>query len=236
MVAGIVWNSVVLQLAEQFDARRRGVAESQRKGDQMKQRLGASRLIGLTRARALPVYACAVALIVTIGLFMATRAVAEPSQYLCVVEEAAGLHYDPQNSAWRPEAFGMRKYTLRRLTNDDRDHQRGKWWVLLDEAPEANWAFFEPGNDTPMPLSICVDNPKSVSAERFSCKSVLFDAVFDKSSRRFETIYHASYISQGFFSRREHPEQYKYRLSRGQVDLASHPDDLFIEIGKCSPS
>jgi len=156
-------------------------------------------LTGSARARALSVYACAVAWIVTLGLFMATRAVAEPSQYLCVVKEAAGLHYGSQNSAWQPQAFEMRKYTLRRLTDDDRNHQRGKWWALLDKAPEANWAFFEFGSDTPMPLSICVDDPKSVLAERFSCKSVVFDGVFDKGSRRFETIYHGSHVSQGFF-------------------------------------
>ena len=193
-------------------------------------------MTGSARARALSVYACAVAWTVTLGLFMATSAVAEPSQYLCVVKESAGLHYGSQNSAWQLQAFEMRKYTLRRLTDDDRNHQRGKWWALLDKVPEANWAFFEFGSDTPMPLSIYVDHPKSVLAERFSCKSVVFDGVFDKGSRRFETIYHGSHVSQGFFSRREHPEQYKYRLSRGQEDPASHPNDLFIELGKCAPS
>lgn len=166
---------------------------------------------------------------------MATSAVAEPSQYLCVVKEAAGLHYGSQNSAWQLQAFEMRKYTLRRLTDDDQDHQRGKWWALLDKAPEANWAFFEFGSDTPMPLSICVDHPKSVLAERFSCKSVVFDGVFDKGlggSKPFTMG--ATFLKA--FSRREHPEQYKYRLSRGQEDPASHPNDLFIELGKCAPS
>jgi hypothetical protein len=35
-----------------------------------------------------------------------TGAQAEPSQYICVVEHAAGLHYDRQADTWLPHAFG----------------------------------------------------------------------------------------------------------------------------------
>jgi hypothetical protein len=105
--------------------------------------------------------------------------------------------------------------------------------------PRANWAFFDFGKEAPIPLSTCFEDSENVVNERFACKRLVGDSSFDKDSRRFEMIYHERYIDQGFWEqlRRERPEQYRYTLSHDHMsDLASHPDPLFIEIGKCSPS
>jgi hypothetical protein len=94
-------------------------------------------------------------------LLLATVAQAEPKQYLCAVEHAAGLHYSAETGTWGPQAFSTsRKYVLRRLTSDDFDHNKGKWWGLLEPIegdPKPNWAFFEYGKPEPMPLATCVD-------------------------------------------------------------------------------
>jgi hypothetical protein len=143
--------------------------------------------------------------------------------YLCVVEQAAGLHYDNQVGAWRPQAFGTsRKYILRKLNEDDRDHQKGKWWSLFEGRPKATWAFFEFGRD---------GVPKATCVELFDCQPLVSSASFDKDTHRFEMIYHGGYIDQGRWERlrQENPKTHL------PVDPAN-PDDLFIEIGKCSPN
>jgi hypothetical protein len=160
---------------------------------------------------------------------------AEPSQYLCVVEHAAGLHYNRQTNEWGPQAFGSKKYVLRQLNDDDRDKKTGRWWSLLEDNPEAHWAFFEFGKEMPMPLLTCRDD---LLGPTFVCKHVITDGGFDKDSRRFELVYHGGYISQGFWEqfRREHLEDYERGLKQGRAFDPSKPDDLFIEIGRCSPS
>jgi hypothetical protein len=158
-------------------------------------------------------------------------ALAVPNQYLCTVEHAAGLHYDKQTGAWRPQEFGSRKYVLRRLTADDRDEKKGKWWPLLKDA-KANWAFFNYGEADPMPVASCVENEDAlVLPEMFSCQPIVGSAKFDSDTRRFEMIYRGGYIDQGFWEqrRRENP-------TAKLLGNPSKPDDLFIEIGNCSPS
>jgi hypothetical protein len=160
------------------------------------------------------------------------NALAEPNQYLCTVEHAAGLRYDKQTGAWHPQEFGSRKYVLRRLTDDDRDEKKGKWWGLFKGNTKANWAFFPYGEADPMPIASCVEeNPSVALSELFNCQPIAGTAKFDKDTRRFEMIVSGSYIDQGFWEqrRREDPTRKK------PVD-PSKPDDLFIEIGNCSPS
>jgi len=62
---------------------------------------------------------------------------AEPSQYLCTVDQTIGLHYDNQTKVWGPRAFLKNKYILRRLTDDDRDKEKGQWWALLQPLSRA---------------------------------------------------------------------------------------------------
>lgn len=155
------------------------------------------------------------------------NAPAEPNQYLCTVEHAAGLHYDKQTGAWRPQEFGARKYVLRRITADDRDEKRGKWWALFNA--KYNWAFFNYGEAEPMPVAQCVEDKDATMSELFNCGGI---AKFDSDTRRFEMNQtFGSYITQGFWEqrRRENPK------AKLPVD-PSKPDDLFIEIGNCSPS
>jgi hypothetical protein len=160
-----------------------------------------------------------------------TPVLADPNQYRCTVEHAAGLHYDKQTNAWRPQEFGSKKYVLRRLTDDDRDEKKGKWWPLLKDNAKANWAFFDYGEVDPMPLASCIEDKDSVLAEDLFCRRIVSDAQFDKDTRRFEIINHGGYVSQGFWEqrRRENP-------AAKLTSDPSKPDDLFIEIGTCSPS
>jgi hypothetical protein len=176
---------------------------------------------------------------ITLLIALTTGAKAAPSQYLCIVEHAAGLHYDKQANAWIPQAFGTGgKYILRKLNDDDRDQQKGKWWRLLTHYPNANWALFEFAKDMPMPLVACVEDAGGFS--KFNCQRVIYDGSFDKDSRRFELVLHGGYMDQGFWEqfRREHPQS-----SGGTAHDPSNPDDhyiqpddLYVEIGNCSPS
>jgi hypothetical protein len=141
---------------------------------------------------------------------------AEPSQYLCTVDQAVGLHYDQQSKVWGPRAFLKNRYILRRLTDDDRDKVKGKWWALLQPHPKADWAFFESGKNAPMPLAVCIKDANGYSI--FNCQDIARGASFDEDSRRFELVYHGAYIDQGFWEqfRREHPEQYEWSRSHQQ--------------------
>lgn len=170
---------------------------------------------------------------------MVTKANGEPSQYLCTVEQSAGLHFDGQIGKWHPQGFGVRKYVLRRLTDEDRNQKTAKWWALLADHPEASWAFFEYGKTNPMPLSICVEPEKDAILSRdLNCHDVVQTAKFDKETRRFEMTVGSGYINQGFWEqlRREQPDHFAKLLANGQASDPSKPDDLFVEIGTCSPS
>jgi hypothetical protein len=176
---------------------------------------------------------------ITLLIALTTGAKAEPSQYLCIVEHAAGLHYDKQANAWIPQAFGAGgKYVLRKLNDDDRDHQKGKWWRLLTHYPNANWALVEFAKDMPMPLVVCVEDTGGFS--KFSCQRVIYDGSFDKVSLRFELVLHGGYMDQGFWEqfRREHPHGSGSTANdpSNPDDHYIEPDDLYIEIGRCSPS
>lgn len=155
-------------------------------------------------------------------------ALAEPSNYVCAVEQAAGLHFDTRTNAWVPTTFKPgREYVLRRLSDEDLN---GKYKTFLNGNPKPSWAFF----DAEMPIASCVENALPSSTV---CKRVLADADFDKDSRRFELVYRGAYVSQGFWQqlKREDPKQYQALLSEGQGENADHPDDLVIQIGKCNP-
>ncbi|MNC80092.1 hypothetical protein D3C75_1327610 [compost metagenome] len=62
------------------------------------------------------------------------------------------------------------------------------------------------------------------------------DASFDKDSRRFEIVYHGGYVDQGYWQqlKREDPKQYESLLFSGDGADTLHPDDLVVNIGKCS--
>jgi hypothetical protein len=177
-------------------------------------------------------------LLVAFGV-IATKANGEPTQYLCTVEQSAGLHFDKQIGKWRPREFGARKYVLRRLTDEDRNQQTAKWRPLIADNPQADWAFFEYGKTDAMPLSICVEPEKDAILSRdFNCHSIVQTARFDKETRRFEMTVGSGYIHQGFWEqlRRERPDYFATLLAKGQATDPSKPDDLFVEIGTCSPS
>jgi hypothetical protein len=161
---------------------------------------------------------------------IATGALAAPNQYLCITDQAAGLHYDRQTGAWLPQAFSNRtKYILRRLNENDWNgpyHYR-----LEDQEPHPTWGFFEFGDD--MPQAVC-DETFS-----FSCHHVLADLVFNKDSLRFQVTHHEGYISQGYWRHLQSTDPEGYQLQKLQklpgTDPISRPDDLFFEIGTCSP-
>jgi hypothetical protein len=169
---------------------------------------------------------------------LATAAMAvETPHYLCVVDQAGGLRYDPQTKAWGAQVFAPgRQYIFRRLTNDDRDKVKGKWSVLLQNHPNENWAFFEAGVTDPMPMAVCKGNGSDV--EMFACSPVTLEASFEKHSLRFELALRGAYTMQGYWEqlRQKDPQRYNDLLSRKEGMDADHPNDLYFEIGKCSPS
>jgi hypothetical protein len=155
---------------------------------------------------------------------------AQPAHYLCVVEQSSGLHYDQQTDRWKPKEFAsVRKYILRQLNDADRDHKTGKSWSVFESNQKANWAFFEFGTD--IPTATCIGDTIS-----FFCKPFIMDASFDQDSLGFELALRGAYVGQGFWEqqRQEKSELYKQKLSEGD-DPYLKPDDLFIEIGHCSP-
>jgi hypothetical protein len=161
---------------------------------------------------------------IALMMVLVTGALADPNQYLCIVEHSTGLHYDHQTKAWGPQAFAARKYILRRLTDDDR---KGELQSFLQDDPKADWAFFEFGDKRP--VSLCVEDKENFSMPNIvRCKGNNRDATFDKNLNRFEIIGgRYAYLAQGLREkeRREDPEAnkklYKY--------------DLYFEIGNCSP-
>ena len=174
--------------------------------------------------------------LIAASLGMIAGARAEPDHYLCVVDQASGLHYNPQSKMWGPQAFGSgKKYILRRLTDDDRGKTKGKWSSLLLNNPKANWGVFDFGMSDPMPQLACYEGADSYGL--FSCQRIIMDGSFEKDSLRFEFIFHGSYTDQGYWEqlRQKDPQRYKELLARKEAPDADHPDDLFIEIGKCSP-
>jgi hypothetical protein len=97
--------------------------------------------------RAIAVLAAAVALVAGAGSIRA-----QPSQYLCIVEHAAGLHYDAQVGASQPQMFAAgRKYIMRRVTADDWNGHLGG--TLRAEKPRPTWMFFE-FDDAKTPVAV----------------------------------------------------------------------------------
>ena len=163
-------------------------------------------------------------------LAMAQGVSAEPSTYVCAVEQAVGLHFDNQTTTWVPKTFKPgHEYVLRRLSEDDL--KNNKYRSLWKDNPKPNWAFF----DGEMPMATCVENASTFSSP--VCRHVMADANFDKDSRRFELVYHGAYVNQGYWQqlKREDQKQYESLLSSGSGEDALHPDDLVINIGKCNP-
>jgi hypothetical protein len=165
------------------------------------------------------------AILVTVLLASPTAAIAEPKQYLCLVDQSAGLHYDKQTNEWGPQAFRAgRKYVLRRLNDDDR---KGKWKTELNNA---NWGFFEFGKADPTPYAACSDE------SLFTCREVVRKVEFDEKSLRFTIVNYLGYTQQGFWEyvRANNPDHFTRALSPKEAGDPDHPDDMFFEIGRCS--
>jgi hypothetical protein len=155
----------------------------------------------------------------------------EPTQYVCTVEHAAGLHFDPQTSTWVTREFGTRKYMLRRLTDHDK---KRRWWSSALRDPQANWAFFDFGKDDQTPLKTCSDHARWIVCKH---PGLMKEASFDKKSRRFEVIYSGGYMDQGHYQpNREHPEEWPIEQHKYPMESSRQPDDLSVEIGNCIPS
>jgi hypothetical protein len=180
------------------------------------------------RARQMRKSLAAVALLMSVTI----TANAEPTQYLCLVEQASGLHYDKQSDSWRPWVFdvGLR-YILRRLNDDDRHQFRHD----LDRlGAGANWVFMEFGKD--WAEALCSDNTDKFASMYFICREVWSNVNFDPDSRRFEIIRSGGYRDQGAFQheRMQNPKEYSEHLSKKLVPDPDRPADLYFEIGHCS--
>jgi hypothetical protein len=165
-----------------------------------------------------------------LSTWIATNALAAPSQYLCITDQAAGLHYDRQTGAWIPQAFSNRpKYILRHLTDDD---WKGEYRsILKDQTPQPTWGFFAIGGEfTDQPQATCYES------YTFFCRPFVATLEFEKDSLRFQVTYSGAYISQGYWQHVQStdPEGYQLQKPRG-LDPISQPDDVMVEIGTCSP-
>jgi hypothetical protein len=99
-------------------------------------------------------------------LLVATAAVApaEPSQYLCVAEQAGKLHYNAQAKTWAAQPFVTDdRFILRQLNNDDR-----KTWAKHSDA--GRWGFFKVGEALPTALCGIDLNNCSWGAVEFDSK------------------------------------------------------------------
>lgn len=166
-----------------------------------------------------------VALVISTSI--ATSTLAAPSQYLCITNQPAGLHYDRQTGAWIPQAFSDRtRYILRHLTDND---WKGKYRsILKGRTPQPTWGFFEFGDD--MPQATCDET------FTFFCPPFLADLDFDKDSLRFQLTRGGGYISQGYWLHMQSTDPEGYQLQKARrPDPISEPDDAFFEIGTCSP-
>src|SRR5271166_6473294 len=135
------------------------------------------------------------ALVLLIGC-TSTAAAAEPTQYLCVVDQATGFGFDPKLKRWTAQTFpASSKYILRRVRDEERD-PKAKWspqYKWSDWPRGADWAFFSFGDPDPFPLAVCQEE------FGFSCKEVAVQANFDRRSQRFEIIKSGTYTDQGFW-------------------------------------
>ena len=165
------------------------------------------------------------AVLVLLGTSVGAKA-ADPSQYLCVVEQSAGLHYDKQNQSWAPQSFSSaRKYVLRRVNDDD----RREWAGLFKMHPNATSIFVELGNN--FPTALCE------GLGFLSCRIYAGgDIAFDPQTLRFEIAHYGGYLDQGVWEhfRSEKPDDYDRLVKRGSIGNPDNPADLFFEIGRCS--
>jgi len=161
-----------------------------------------------------------------LSVALATQpAAADPNQYLCIVDEAAGLHYDRSFKEWRPETFKpSSKYIFRHLTPDDRDEQKSKWSAILNSRPKAKWGLFDFGEKEAVPQATCEDGEYSLE-----CTGMVAEFKFDDKSLRFEIVRSGSYVGQAVNERlRRNRPDWKF------VGDPDKPDDLVFEIGKCN--
>ena len=122
---------------------------------------------------------------------------ADPSQYLCIVDQSAGLHFDAQKREWRPRAFDPgRRYIFRRLSDDD---LKGGWAQLLTlpNIPKQTWGLFEFGEGRPLASCHETGDP-DIS---FVCNDIFAKFEFDKTSHRFETADIGGYTSEAVSER-----------------------------------
>src|SRR5262245_3236586 len=170
--------------------------------------------------------------VIAVGLLSVAVASGRAStkQYSCSVTHSAGLHFDQAADSWvpQPSTFG-RKYILRYFSDDEKNELGYQFLVRFE--PKAHWAFSRSGDVAP--LAACFENEG-----RFSCKPIAQSFEFDSSSSRFETVSHSAFISQGYWQqlRRDNRDRVDWMIAHGRANDPSRPDDLFLEIGECSPS
>ena len=106
----------------------------------------------------------AILLVATLAEGQSLTAVAQADQYLCLAEQAAGLHYDGQAKTWAARPFATDdRFILRRLNDADR-----KTWAKHSDA--GRWGFFKIGETFPTALCGIDLNNCSWGAVEFDSK------------------------------------------------------------------
>jgi hypothetical protein len=146
---------------------------------------------------------------------------AEPSQYLCLADQSAGLSYDKSNKGWHAQAFiPDRRFILRRVKDDDLTGLIG-----MSVAQALGHHYQEetgtPKGETDLHLWVAFDfGAPPGSYPRGACVEWLKDHLFDCHG-----------IGAGAFS-------FDYASQRfGMADIGGYIDgsDLVLMVGTCSP-
>jgi hypothetical protein len=160
-------------------------------------------------------------------------------QYLCITEAAAGLHYDRQTERWGPMVFKPGdKYIVHRFTGKQRDAFLSD--PKLASLPNRNleaWGILRFGDNSGYNITTCITLDGSGDCGDDFFLPTHRGSSLDLNSLRFQLVRPDGYIRQGSdqYLKQTNPQEYQKMAQKLSVDRINHPDDLAIEIGKCSP-
>jgi len=160
-------------------------------------------------------------------------------QYLCITEAVAGLHYDRKTEQWGPMVFKPGdKYIVSRFTGKVRDAflSDPKLASIPNQKLEA-WGIRKFGDNSGYNITTCKTFDGSGDCgDDFFVPS--YRGSLDLNSLRFQLILANAYMLQGRhqYLKQTNPQEYQKMAQKPPVlDTINRPDDLSIEIGRCSP-
>ena len=138
------------------------------------------------------------------------RATDQPTEWICVAEQATGFKYDAVTKTWSTTIFEANtKYIVRRPEINETK--------LPDKLiPPYIWCEF--GKQCDWESRQC-QHPPSEDTGLMVCGSDLDHFAINTKLLRMQRYYGSGYLNQGV----------------GLFEDAKHPDDVAVEVGTCSP-